>query len=133
MLHKIVKKKLWYFLVYLNLGYKPYIYCIYIHIHLFQDIELSGEENHCADGNPIPVPPRDRKPQLTNKPRHQRKHPLIIPGEGITRTIARVSNQLEIGMYCTVKLFWYEVVCISHMFTSLKWYNTYISGMCALD
>lgn len=29
--------------------------------------------------NPIPVPPRDRKPVLTSKPRHTRKHPLIIP------------------------------------------------------
>lgn len=29
--------------------------------------------------NPIPLPPRDRKPLLTSKPRHTRKHPLIIP------------------------------------------------------
>ncbi|KAK6625965.1 hypothetical protein RUM43_006264 [Polyplax serrata] len=34
-----------------------------------------GEED-----NPIPLPPRDRsKPSVSNKPRHQRKHPLIIP------------------------------------------------------
>lgn len=34
-----------------------------------------GEEE-----NPIPLPPRDRsKPSISNKPRHQRKHPLVIP------------------------------------------------------
>ena len=33
---------------------------------------------------PIPLPPRDRsKPSASpSKPRHQRKHPLIIPGQG---------------------------------------------------
>lgn len=32
-------------------------------------------------GNPVPLPPRDRtRPPATAKPRHQRKHPLIIPG-----------------------------------------------------
>ncbi|XP_065338775.1 activated Cdc42 kinase-like isoform X3 [Cloeon dipterum] len=31
------------------------------------------------NANPIPLPPRDPNLQLTNKPRHQRKHPLVIP------------------------------------------------------
>lgn len=30
--------------------------------------------------NPLPLPPRDRtRPAVQNKPRHQRKHPLILP------------------------------------------------------
>lgn len=41
-------------------------------------------------GNPVPLPPRDRsKPLATAKPRHQRKHPLIIPGNAM-RTLARI-------------------------------------------
>ncbi|XP_068084368.1 activated Cdc42 kinase-like [Anabrus simplex] len=53
----------------------------------------ADEEN----GNPIPLPPRDRsRPQPPSKPRHQRKHPLIIPGGGLTRTLAKVA-----GTECT--------------------------------
>lgn len=33
--------------------------------------------------NPIPLPPRDRsRPIVSNKQRHHRKHPLVIPGSG---------------------------------------------------
>ncbi|KAF4528296.1 hypothetical protein B566_EDAN014971 [Ephemera danica] len=60
-----------------------------------QDIDLDDES---GEGNPIPVPPRDRKPQLTNKPRHQRKHPLIIPGGGVSRTIVRMSGELDLDL-----------------------------------
>ncbi|CAB3384897.1 Hypothetical predicted protein [Cloeon dipterum] len=43
---------------------------------------ISGESEFREDlnANPIPLPPRDPNLQLTNKPRHQRKHPLVIPG-----------------------------------------------------
>ena len=45
--------------------------------------------NHDA-GNPLPLPPRDRTRQTVSltKPRHQRKHPLIIPG-GVTNSLLR--------------------------------------------
>lgn len=46
------------------------------------------------DENPIPLPPRDRSKTLQPKsslPRHQRKHPLIIPGGGVTRTLAKMA------------------------------------------
>ncbi|XP_022905181.1 activated Cdc42 kinase-like isoform X2 [Onthophagus taurus] len=40
------------------------------------------------DENPIPLPPRDRKkPLLTAKPRHTRKHPLIIPPLSLQGTL----------------------------------------------
>ncbi|XP_049843719.1 activated Cdc42 kinase-like isoform X2 [Schistocerca gregaria] len=47
-----------------------------------------------SDGaNPIPLPPRDRsRPPAPSKPRHQRKHPLIIPGGGVSRTLARLGS-----------------------------------------
>lgn len=46
--------------------------------------------------NPIPLPPRDRsRPLAPSKPRHQRKHPLIIPGGGVSRTLARVAGVSE--------------------------------------
>lgn len=41
-----------------------------------------------TDENPIPLPPRDRnKPLLTIKPRHTRKHPLIIPPSSLQTTL----------------------------------------------
>ncbi|XP_064083592.1 activated Cdc42 kinase-like isoform X2 [Macrobrachium nipponense] len=45
--------------------------------------------NHDA-GNPLPLPPRDRTKQAGSltKPRHQRKHPLIIPG-GVANSLLR--------------------------------------------
>lgn len=47
-----------------------------------------------SEGNAIPLPPRDRtRPSsFSNKARHQRKHPLIIPGEGLTRTLAKMAD-----------------------------------------
>ncbi|CAH0753254.1 unnamed protein product [Bemisia tabaci] len=64
-----------------------------------QSCELMGQTNEALDddegtgGNAIPLPPRDRSSlQLTlPKPRHQRKHPLIIPGGGVTRTVAKAT------------------------------------------
>lgn len=45
-----------------------------------------------GSSNPVPLPPRDRnRPIATNKPRHQRKHPLIIPGNAM-RTLARLNG-----------------------------------------
>lgn len=44
------------------------------------------------DDNPIPLPPRDRtKPKPASKPRHTRKHPLIIPASSIQRTLNKVN------------------------------------------
>lgn len=50
---------------------------------------------NASDDNPIPLPPRDRnKIMLASKPRHTRKHPLIIPAtSSIQRTLDKV-NQL---------------------------------------
>ncbi|PSN56233.1 Tyrosine-protein kinase PR2 [Blattella germanica] len=55
------------------------------------------EESETNEENPIPLPPRDRsRPMPPTKPRHQRKHPLIIPGEGVTRALAKMSeSELE--------------------------------------
>ncbi|XP_066140981.1 activated Cdc42 kinase-like [Euwallacea fornicatus] len=45
------------------------------------------------DENPIPLPPRDRnKTLLTAKPRHTRKHPLIIPPSSAQRTLDKVNT-----------------------------------------
>lgn len=44
------------------------------------------------DENPIPLPPRNRsKTTLVQKPRHVRKHPLIIPPSSIQRTLDKVT------------------------------------------
>lgn len=44
------------------------------------------------DENPIPLPPRDRnKTLLTAKPRHTRKHPLIIPPSNLQRTLDKIA------------------------------------------
>lgn len=41
---------------------------------------VKEEEKEDGDNNPLPLPPRDRtRPIVPNKPRHQRKHPLIYP------------------------------------------------------
>lgn len=43
--------------------------------------------------NPIPLPPRDKnKALLTAKPRHTRKHPLIIPPTSLQTTLDKLSN-----------------------------------------
>ncbi|XP_015114732.1 activated Cdc42 kinase-like isoform X2 [Diachasma alloeum] len=58
-------------------------------------IGIENNQNHNnVDENPIPLPPRDRSKTLQPKsslPRHQRKHPLIIPGDGVTRTLAKMA------------------------------------------
>ncbi|XP_018319586.1 activated Cdc42 kinase-like [Agrilus planipennis] len=55
----------------------------------FQKLIEQGEKEE----NPIPLPPRDRnKTLLTSKPRHTRKHPLIIPASAtLQRTLDKVS------------------------------------------
>ncbi|KAK0166599.1 hypothetical protein PV327_004092 [Microctonus hyperodae] len=63
------------------------------HNSLF-DIESNSNHSN-VDENPIPLPPRDRSKTLQSKSsllRHQRKHPLIIPGNGISRTLAKIST-----------------------------------------
>ena len=62
--------------------------------HHSLEIENNQNQNN-VDGNPIPLPPRDRSKTLQPKsslPRHQRKHPLIIPGGGVTRTLAKMAD-----------------------------------------
>ncbi|XP_011880616.1 PREDICTED: tyrosine-protein kinase PR2 isoform X6 [Vollenhovia emeryi] len=58
-------------------------------------MEIENNQNQSNfDENPIPLPPRDRSKTLQPKsslPRHQRKHPLIIPGGGVTRTLAKMA------------------------------------------
>ncbi|XP_008194423.1 activated Cdc42 kinase-like isoform X2 [Tribolium castaneum] len=45
------------------------------------------------DDNPIPLPPRDRnKTLLAAKPRHTRKHPLIIPPSNLQRTLDKINT-----------------------------------------
>ncbi len=47
------------------------------------------------NGNAIPLPPRDRsKPLNVAKTRHQRKHPLIIPG-GEQRLLDKLNAENE--------------------------------------
>ncbi|XP_044003015.1 activated Cdc42 kinase-like isoform X5 [Aphidius gifuensis] len=56
-------------------------------------IENNQNQNNIEE-NPIPLPPRDRSKTLQPKSsltRHQRKHPLIIPGDGVTRTLAKMA------------------------------------------
>lgn len=46
--------------------------------------------------NPIPLPPRDRnKVLLANVKRHVRKHPLIIPGLGLQRTLNKITTPTD--------------------------------------
>ncbi|KAJ3654312.1 hypothetical protein Zmor_013508 [Zophobas morio] len=52
----------------------------------------SSEFTH-RDDNPIPLPPRDRnKTLLAAKPRHTRKHPLIIPPTNLQRTLDKINT-----------------------------------------
>ncbi|XP_075211911.1 activated Cdc42 kinase-like [Lycorma delicatula] len=58
------------------------------------DEQDHDDENHDVNcnGNSIPLPPRDRSKTLpVQKQRHQRKHPLIIPGTA-SRTIAKLTD-----------------------------------------
>lgn len=49
------------------------------------------KSDNCETENPIPLPPKDNKPSLTSKPRHTRKHPLIIPPSSLQRTLDKFS------------------------------------------
>lgn len=52
----------------------------------------SSEWGRRGEDNPIPLPPRDRnKALLAAKPRHTRKHPLIIPPTSVQRTLDKVN------------------------------------------
>lgn len=56
------------------------------------DNEIHLDQNVNFNGNSIPLPPRDRSKTLpAQKQRHQRKHPLIIPGNA-SRTVAKLCD-----------------------------------------
>ncbi|XP_075170476.1 activated Cdc42 kinase-like [Haematobia irritans] len=49
-----------------------------------------------GDLNPLPVPPKDGKKHIqTNAKRHVRKYPLIIPANGVQRTLNKVMGEEE--------------------------------------
>lgn len=51
------------------------------------------KQAHPKEENPIPLPPRDKtKALLAAKPRHTRKHPLIIPPTSLQRTLDKVNT-----------------------------------------
>ncbi|KAK9879558.1 hypothetical protein WA026_006628 [Henosepilachna vigintioctopunctata] len=51
-----------------------------------------SDHQHAREDNPIPLPPRDKsKALLTAKPRHTRKHPLIIPPTSFQTTLDKVN------------------------------------------
>lgn len=51
-----------------------------------------SEHHNSKEDNPIPLPPRDKnKALLTAKPRHTRKHPLIIPPTSFQATLDKVN------------------------------------------
>jgi activated CDC42 kinase 1 len=61
----------------------------------FSSHTLPPPSTHFAhrDDNPIPLPPRDRnKTLLMAKPRHTRKHPLIIPPTNLQRTLDKINT-----------------------------------------
>lgn len=63
-------------------------------LNLEEPSNNSGNTKEYAreDENPIPLPPRNRsKTVLVQKPRHVRKHPLIIPHSNIQRTLDKVT------------------------------------------
>lgn len=54
---------------------------------------ISTKKNYPKEENPIPLPPRDKtKSLLAAKPRHTRKHPLIIPLTNLQRTLDKVNT-----------------------------------------
>lgn len=54
---------------------------------------ISLKQNYSKEENPIPLPPRDKtKALLAAKPRHTRKHPLIIPPTSLQRTLDKVNT-----------------------------------------
>ncbi|XP_017836990.1 activated Cdc42 kinase-like isoform X2 [Drosophila busckii] len=49
-----------------------------------------------ADGNPLPLPSREGKKQVkTSAKRHVRKYPLIIPANGVQRTLSKLTDFAE--------------------------------------
>ncbi|XP_034238615.1 activated Cdc42 kinase-like isoform X4 [Thrips palmi] len=66
----------------------------------FEEAECEIDHQETAEqreDNPIPLPPRDRtRPQTSSsKARHQRKHPLIIPANGMSRALAMASRETQ--------------------------------------
>lgn len=61
------------------------------------EIDLQESSEQRGEDNPIPLPPRDRtRPQTSSsKARHQRKHPLIIPANGMSRALAIASRDTQ--------------------------------------
>jgi hypothetical protein len=58
--------------------------------------EYTYNENDVITSNNPPLPPRDRNKKIpANQKRHVRKHPLIIPGTGIQRTLDRLATYGE--------------------------------------
>ncbi|KAL5287489.1 hypothetical protein ACFFRR_008400 [Megaselia abdita] len=58
--------------------------------------DSAKKPNSLAKENLIALPPRDRnKTILTNPKRHVRKHPLIIPGNSVKRTLNIVTSQTD--------------------------------------
>ncbi|XP_063223749.1 activated Cdc42 kinase-like isoform X2 [Bacillus rossius redtenbacheri] len=63
-----------------------------------EDSSSADQEERGDSSNPIPLPPRDRsKPLPPVKTRHQRKHPLIIPGGGMLAKMVEVAEGREDG------------------------------------
>ncbi|XP_061402876.1 activated Cdc42 kinase-like, partial [Musca vetustissima] len=60
----------------------------------FPEKEAGGDRTPDADLNPLPVPPKDGKKHIqTNAKRHVRKYPLIIPANGVQRTLNKVMGE----------------------------------------
>ncbi|XP_046397309.1 activated Cdc42 kinase-like isoform X2 [Ischnura elegans] len=58
-----------------------------------EDSAEDDEDENGEEGNPIPLPPRDRtRKRSSDQPRHQRRHPLVFPGSGITEAVAKISS-----------------------------------------
>lgn len=64
-------------------------------INLVSELDSKNTDNKDIDSlNPIPLPPRDKSKVTITKPkRHVRKHPLIIPGTGLQRTLDKVTQK----------------------------------------
>lgn len=62
-----------------------------INLQSYTPKEIAHKDIDTTSDNPIPLPPRDRnKVLLSNPKRHVRKHPLIIPGSILQRTLSKV-------------------------------------------
>lgn len=54
---------------------------------------LPRQNSASKEENPLPLPPRDKnKTLLTAKPRHTRKHPLIIPPSSVQSALDKVNT-----------------------------------------